>query len=86
MADNDFEEVTLKKRNSGIFDIAALNDKYLKNKAFFTSTYGYVKKNISDVSNISGDEYIDELTHNIASVPKTEHFSYYCMVLSTYLN
>lgn len=76
MADNDFEEVTLKKRNSGIFDIAALNDKYLKNKAFFTSTYGYVKKNISNVSNISGDEYIDELTHNIASVPKTEHFSY----------
>ena len=58
MADNDFEEVTLKKRNSGIFDIAALNDKYLKNKAFFTSTYGYVKKNIGDVSNISGDKYI----------------------------
>ena len=76
MADTDFEEVSLRKRNSGVFDIAAFNDRYLKNKVFFTSTYDYAKRNISDVRNISGNEYLSELINGIAAVPKTEHFSY----------
>ena len=76
MADTDLEEVSLRKRNRGIYDISSFNDSYLKNKAFFTSTYGYLKRNIKDVSNLSGAEYIAGLEETAASVPKTEHFSY----------
>ena len=76
MADIDLEEISLIKRNRGIYDISSFNDSYLKNKAFFTSTYGYLKRNVKDISNLSGTEYLADLEEAIASVPKTEHFSY----------
>lgn len=76
MADIDLEEVSLRKRNRGIYDISSFNDSYLKNKAFFTSTYGYLKRNVKDISNLSGAEYLADLEEAAASVPKTEHFSY----------
>ena len=76
MEDIDLEEVSLRKRNRGIYDISSFNDGYLKNKAFFTSIYGYLKRNIKDISNLSGAEYIADLEEAAASVPKTEHFSY----------
>lgn len=76
MADIGLEEISVRKRNRGIYDISSFNDSYLKNKAFFTSTYGYLKRNIKDVSNLSGAEYIANLEEAAATIPKTEHFSY----------
>ena len=64
MADTDLEEVSLRKRNRGIYDISSFNDSYLKNKAFFTSTYGYLKRNVKDTPVLLLDDVLSELDKN----------------------